>query len=91
MWLRRYGSEGKKYPKRLAKGEIIGALPFLNLKLDQMLPSQRTSKRYGDYYLLNGTKNWILYQNSALFTLLSHKHTQKKKHKGINAFIVEKG
>ena len=45
----------------------------------------------GDYYLLNGTKNWITNGNSASVYLVIAQTDIEKGHKGINAFIVEKG
>jgi len=45
----------------------------------------------GDYYLLNGTKNWITNGSTAsTYIVIAHTHPEKG-HKGINAFIVEKG
>ena len=45
----------------------------------------------GDYYLLNGTKNWITNGETASTYLVIAQTDVEKGHKGINAFIVEKG
>ena len=45
----------------------------------------------GDYYLLNGTKNWITNGNSAsTYIVIAQTHPEKGSH-GINALIVERG
>jgi alkylation response protein AidB-like acyl-CoA dehydrogenase len=45
----------------------------------------------GDYYLLNGIKNWITNGHTAdTYLVIAHTHPEKG-HRGINAFIVEKG
>ena len=54
--------------------------------------SQRTTAEdKGDHYLLNGTKNWITNGSSASFYIVMAQTDVEKKHKGINAVIVEKG
>ena len=45
----------------------------------------------GDHYLLNGTKNWITNGNSASTYIVIAQTDIEKGHKGINAFIVERG
>ncbi|MFX8676928.1 acyl-CoA dehydrogenase family protein, partial [Acinetobacter baumannii] len=53
--------------------------------------SQRTTAEdMGDYYLLNGTKNWITNGSSASVYLVIAQTDPSKGSKGINAFIVEK-
>jgi len=54
--------------------------------------SQRTMAiDKGDHYILNGTKNWITNGGTASFYIVIAQTDAEKKHKGINAFIVEKG
>lgn len=92
--LDKYGTEEQKekYLKPLATGEKIGAFCLSEPEAGSDATSQRTTAEdKGDYYLLNGTKNWITNGNSASVYLVIA-HTDKDKgHKGINAFIVEKG
>src|SRR5678815_2248035 len=54
--------------------------------------SQRTTAiDKGDHYLLNGTKNWITNGNTASTYIVIAQTDIEKGHKGINAFIVERG
>ncbi|HXB43972.1 MAG TPA: acyl-CoA dehydrogenase family protein, partial [Puia sp.] len=53
--------------------------------------SQRTvAEDKGEYYLLNGVKNWITNGNSASVYLVMAQTEASKGSKGINTFIVEK-
>lgn len=92
--LERHGSEQQKekYLKRLAKGEVIGAFCLSEPEAGSDATSQRTTAEdKGDHYLLNGTKNWITNGNSAGVYIVIAQTDADKKHKGINALIVEKG
>jgi alkylation response protein AidB-like acyl-CoA dehydrogenase len=91
--LEKYGSEEQKqkYLKRLSTGEVIGAFCLSEPEAGSDATSQRTTAEdKGDHYLLNGTKNWITNGNSAsVYIVIAQTHAEKK-HKGINALIVEK-
>ena len=50
-----------------------------------------TAEDKGDYYLLNGTKNWITNGNTATVYLVIAQTNPELGHKGINCLIVEKG
>lgn len=92
--LERFGSEEQKqkYLKRLATGEIIGAFCLSEPEAGSDATSQRTSAiDAGDHYVLNGTKNWITNGNSASVYIVIAQTDVAKRHKGINALIVEKG
>jgi alkylation response protein AidB-like acyl-CoA dehydrogenase len=92
--LERYGSEEQKqkYLKRLATGEVIGAFCLSEPEAGSDATSQRTTAEdKGDHYLLNGTKNWITNGNTASVYIVIAQTDAEKKHKGINALIVEKG
>jgi len=81
----------QKYLIPLAKGEKIGAFCLSEPEAGSDATSQRTSAiDKGDYYLLNGTKNWITNGNSASIYLVIAQTDPSLGHKGINAFIVEK-
>ena len=81
----------KKYLVPLAKGEIIGAFCLSEPEAGSDATSQKTTAiDKGDYYLLNGTKNWITNGSTASVYLVIAQTNIEKKHKGINAFIVEK-
>jgi alkylation response protein AidB-like acyl-CoA dehydrogenase len=92
--LETYGNEEqkKKYLTKLATGESIGAFCLSEPEAGSDATSQRTTAiDKGDHYILNGTKNWITNGNSADYYLVIAQTDREKKHKGINAFIVEKG
>lgn len=91
--LEKYGTEEQKekYLKPLAAGEIIGAFALSEPEAGSDATSQRTTAEdKGDHYLLNGTKNWITNGNSASVYIVIAQTDAEKKHKGINALIVEK-
>lgn len=91
--LEKYGTEEQKekYLKRLAT-EGIGAFCLSEPEAGSDATSQRTmAEDKGDHYLLNGTKNWITNGNSASVYVVIAQTDPEKKHKGINALIVEKG
>ena len=92
--LETFGTEEQKekYLKPLATGEIIGAFCLSEPEAGSDATSQQTTAiDKGDHYLLNGTKNWITNGNSATVYLVIAQTDVEKGHRGINAFIVEKG
>lgn len=92
--LEKYGTEEQKqkYLVPLAKGEKIGAFCLSEPEAGSDATSQRTTAiDKGDHYLLNGTKNWITNGSSATYYLVIAQTNVEAGHKGINAFIVEKG
>ncbi|PCH68619.1 MAG: acyl-CoA dehydrogenase [Bacteroidetes bacterium] len=91
--LETYGTEEQKqkYLTPLAKGDIIGAFCLSEPEAGSDATSQRTTAEdKGDYYLLNGTKNWITSANYGSVYLVMAQTDVEKGHKGINALIVEK-
>ena len=89
--LEKYGSEEQrqKYLAPLAKGEVIGAFCLSEPEAGSDATSQRTTAEdKGDYYLINGTKNWITNGNSAGTYIVYAQTDKEKRHHGINAFIV---
>lgn len=92
--LEAYGNEAQKekYLKPLASGEKIGAFCLSEPEAGSDATSQQTTAEdKGDYYLLNGTKNWITNGGTASTYLVIAQTHPELRHKGINAFIVEKG
>ena len=82
----------QKYLVPLAKGEVIGAFCLSEPEAGSDATSQKTTAiDKGDHYLLNGTKNWITNGNSASTYIVIAQTDIEKGHKGINAFIVERG
>jgi len=96
--LETYGTEEQKqqYLVPLAHGKkdnelYIGAFLLSEPEAGSDATSQRTTAEdKGDYYLLNGTKNWITNGNSASVYLVMAQTDIAKGSHGINAFIVEK-
>lgn len=96
--LQEYGTEEqkKKYLTPLAQGKkdgelYIGAFLLSEPEAGSDATSQKTTAEdKGDYYLLNGTKNWITNGNSASVYLVIAQTDASKGSRGINAFIVEK-
>lgn len=92
--LETFGTEEQKqkYLTKLATGESIGAFCLSEPEAGSDATSQQTTAiDKGDHYVLNGTKNWITNGSSADFYLIIAQTDREKKHRGINAFIVEKG
>ncbi|HUR12423.1 MAG TPA: acyl-CoA dehydrogenase family protein, partial [Flavitalea sp.] len=86
----------EKYLTPLAQGRkdgklYIGAFLLSEPEAGSDATSQRTTAiDKGDYYLLNGTKNWITNGNTASVYLVMAQTNASKGSKGINSFIVEK-
>jgi alkylation response protein AidB-like acyl-CoA dehydrogenase len=92
--LEKYGTEDQKmkYLVPLAKGEKLGAFCLSEPEAGSDATQQHTTAvDMGDYYLLNGTKNWITNGSSASTYIVIAQTDVAKKHKGINALIVERG
>ena len=92
--LEKYGTEEQKqkFLKPLASGEKIGAFCLSEPEAGSDATSQRTTAEdKGDYYLLNGTKNWITNGKNASIYLVIAQTDVDKRHKGINCVIVERG
>lgn len=96
--LQEFGTEEQKqkYLTPLAKGKKdgelhIGAFLLSEPEAGSDATSQRTTAEdKGDYYLLNGTKNWITNGGTASTYLVIAQTDAEKGSRGINVFIVEK-
>ena len=76
----------------IKNGELyIGAFLLSEPEAGSDATSQQTkAEDMGDYYLINGTKNWITNGSSAsVYLVIAQTDVSKGSH-GINAFIVEK-
>ena len=92
--LEKYANEDQKqkYLTKLATGELLGAFCLSEPEAGSDATSQKTTAiDKGDHYILNGTKNWITNGGRADIYLVIAQTDREKGHKGINAFIVEKG
>jgi alkylation response protein AidB-like acyl-CoA dehydrogenase len=96
--LEKYGNEEQKtkYLVPLAKGThndelYIGAFLLSEPEAGSDATHQHTTAiDHGDYYIINGVKNWITNGNSASVYLVMAQTDASKGAKGINTFIVEK-
>ncbi|MGS2726752.1 acyl-CoA dehydrogenase [Psychroserpens sp. BH13MA-6] len=92
--LEAYGTEAQKekYLTKLATGEFIGAFCLSEPEAGSDATSQATTAvDKGDHYVINGTKNWITNGGRSDVYLVIAQTDRDKGHRGINAFIVEKG
>ena len=89
-----FGSEDQKYQylPKLATGEWIGAWGLTEPNTGSDSANMRsTAIRDGDYYILNGTKNFITHGKSGHVAVVIARTGELGDSKGMSAFIVEKG
>lgn len=92
--LEKYGSPyiKEKYLTPLAKGEKLGAFALSEPEAGSDATKQKTTAdKDGNFYVLNGIKNWITNGTSADYVLVIATTDKSKAHHGISTFIVEKG
>jgi alkylation response protein AidB-like acyl-CoA dehydrogenase len=82
----------KKYLPKLASGEWIGAwgLTEPNTGSDAMR-MKTVAKKDGDYWVINGAKNWITHGLSGDIAVVLVRTGELLDSNGITAFIIEKG
>lgn len=82
----------KKYLPKLSSGEWIGAwgLTEANTGSDAMR-MKTTAVEDGDYWVINGTKNWITHGLSGDISVVLIRTGELLDSNGITAFIIEKG
>ena len=82
----------EKYLKKLSSGEWLGAFslsePQAGSDASNLLCN---AKRDGDHYILNGTKNWVTSGINSNVVMVFAVTEKGIGHKGVSAFIVEKG
>lgn len=89
-----FGSEEqkKRFLPRLTDAEIIGAFALTEPHAGSDPVAQLTSAvRDGDHYVINGTKRFITTGKNCGLVIVTAKTNEAEKHRGISAFIVEKG
>lgn len=89
-----YGSEYLKetYLKPLAAGEKIGSFALTEAGAGSDPASQTTKAiRDGGSYIINGSKIFITTGKNSDITVVTAYTDRSKKHRGISAFVVEKG
>jgi butyryl-CoA dehydrogenase len=89
-----YGSEYQKenYLKPLAAGKMLGSFALTETSAGSDPASQKTKAvKDGDSYVINGTKMFITSGKTSDLTVVTAYTDREKKHRGISAFVVEKG
>lgn len=92
--LEKFGTEAQKekYLTKLTTGEQIGAFCLSEPEAGSDATSQKTTAiDMGDHYIVNGTKNWITNGGTASTYIVIAQTDKDKRHRGINALIIEKG
>jgi alkylation response protein AidB-like acyl-CoA dehydrogenase len=92
--INRFGTDDQKsrFLRDLAAGKKLGAFALSEPEAGSDASNQRTTAdKDGDFYLLNGTKNWITNGSTADVVLVMAATDRSKGPKGISTFIVEKG
>ncbi len=90
----KYGNETQKqtFLKRLAEGSALGAYALSEPGAGSDVASMKmTAKKDGTDYILNGSKVWITNGGVADIYVVFAKTDVEAGHRGISAFIVEKG
>jgi len=90
----RYGTEEQKqrYLKPLAQGEVFASVALTEPGSGTDVAAMRTTcRRDGKHYVLNGTKAWISFLDVCSWVLTFATLDRGLGHKGICAFIVERG
>lgn len=84
-------AQKEKYLKPLASGQKLGAFCLSEPEAGSDATQQKTEAVLdGDYYILNGMKNWITNGTKADYYLVQAMTDKSKGYKGISTFIVEK-
>ncbi len=92
--LEKYGSSyiKEKYLTPLAKGEKLGAFALSEPEAGSDATKQKTTADIeGDFYVLNGIKNWITNGTTADYVLVMATTNKELGHKGISTILVERG
>lgn len=89
-----YGSDYLKetYLTPLAAGKKLGSFALTEPGAGSDPASQKTTaKRDGDTYVINGVKNFITTGKNSDLSVVTAYTDRAKKHRGISAYVVEKG
>ena len=91
--IEKYGTEEQKqkFLVPMAEGRVIGGFCLSEPEAGSDATKQRTTAvDKGDYYLMNGTKNWITSAAHAQYFIVIAATNPELGHKGISAFIVDR-
>ena len=89
-----FGSDYLKesYLKPLASGKKLGSFALTESGAGSDPASQRTKAvKDGDSYIINGTKMFVTSGKSSDITVVTAYTNRNLRHRGISAFVVEKG
>jgi len=82
----------KKYLTKLTAGKMIGAFGLTEPEAGSDPVSQTTTAiRDGDFYVINGTKRFTTTGKNSQLVIVTAKTDEAQRHRGISAFILEKG
>ncbi|MBS1977071.1 MAG: acyl-CoA dehydrogenase [Bacteroidetes bacterium] len=85
-------SQKKRYLPKLASGEWIGAWGLTEPNTGSDAGNMRTvATREGEYYVLNGTKNFITHGKTGQVAVVIARTGKPGDSHGMSAFIVERG
>ncbi len=90
----KFGSKQQKqhYLPKLADGDMIGAFALTEPQAgSDPLAQSTTAVRDGDDYIINGTKCFITSGKNSGMVIVTAKTDESLKHRGISAFIIDKG
>lgn len=82
----------RKYLPKLATGEWIGAWGLTEANTGSDAARMKcVAEKDGDYYIINGTKNWITHGRSGEVAVVIVRTGELLDSRGMTAFIVERG
>ena len=91
--INQWGTDAQKerFLKPLASGEKLGCFCLSEPEAGSDATQQKTEAvRDGDYYILNGIKNWITNGKNADIYFVQAMTDKAKGHKGISTFLIDK-
>lgn len=91
--INQWGSDEQKerFLKPLASGEKLGCFCLSEPEAGSDATQQKTEAvKDGDYYILNGIKNWITNGKNADVYFVQAMTDKAKGHKGISTFLIDK-
>jgi alkylation response protein AidB-like acyl-CoA dehydrogenase len=92
--IEKWGTEEQKekFLKPLASGQKLGCFCLSEPEAGSDATEQKTEAvKDGDYYVINGIKNWITNGTTADVYFLMAMTDRAKGYKGISTFLIEKG
>ena len=92
--LEKYGDENLKnqYLSKLATGKKLGAFSLSEPQSGSDASNMRAfAQKDGDYYYLNGTKNWVTNGIKSDYVIVFAVTEKNIGYKGVSCFLIEKG